>query len=507
MNNNSKRISVYLRTVLIALVGTLAACSDSSDSPPPAKSRGNAAAATVTMAAGGNGVPVLFGHAAFDLAEVGYEQSEFFFEGTAEAYTADEPLTEDGKWSVTAFSPAFYKTRLVVNRPVDNKKFNGTVVIEWLNVSGGVDATPDWQHMHVQLIREGFAWVGVSAQAVGVAQLDCPGVGPGCRAAGDPIRYESLVHPGDSHSYDIFSQAGQAIRDQAYLILGDLVPKRLIAAGESQSAMRLTTYINAVHPVADVYDAFVVHSRSGPGLPLTQGPLETVGTPSPTYLRDDLSDPVMVFNNENDLGSIAARQDDGPLYRLWEVAGTAHYDQYGLVQAENDTGGIETIAEWFDSMRNPTSQPAEGFSCAEPINTGPATFVMRALIQSLHEWLVSGTPPPRAPRLETVSLNPVAYQQDDAGNVLGGIRTPAVDAPVARINGLGQPAGGTGGFCFLFGITVPFTDDQLLARYSTHENFVSAWNEATQSAVAAGFILEEDGENLQTVAEQSDILK
>ena len=494
---------------LPALLLTLAACLDGSDSShrtKPLEQRGNAAAATVTIASGGNGKALVFGHAAFDLAEVGYEQLEFFIEGTADAYTPTDPLTGDGEWTVNPFSPSFYKTRIVVNRPVDPDRFNGTVVVEWFNVSGGVDASPDWQHMHVELIREGYVWVGVSAQVVGLSQLACPAEGPGCRAAGDPMRYESLIHPGDSHSYDIFSQAGQAIRDQSSLVLSGLVPRRVIAAGESQSAGRITTYINAVHPVADVYDAFVVHSRSSAGSPLTQRPLESVSTPSPTYIRGDLSDPVMVFANENDSGSIVARQDDSALFRLWEVAGTAHYDQYGLVQAQDDTGAPETVSQWFETMRNPTADPSAGFSCAVPINTGPATFVMRALIRALNNWLDNGTPPPRAARLETVTARPLVYKKDALGNVLGGIRTPAVDAPVAQINGLGQPAGGTGVFCFLFGITVPFTDDQLLELYQTHENFVSAWSDATQSALQAGFILAEDAKDLQSAGGQSTIL-
>ena len=68
-----------------------------------------------------------------------------------------------------------YKTRAVVYRPIDPKKFNGTVIVEWLNVSGGLDANPDWTLTHNELIRDGFAWVGVSAQAVGVNQLrNCP---------------------------------------------------------------------------------------------------------------------------------------------------------------------------------------------------------------------------------------------------------------------------------------------------------------------------------------------
>ncbi|MFT4520674.1 MAG: hypothetical protein ACI9JM_003079 [Halioglobus sp.] len=507
MTNRSLAPARFLPTTLFALLLLLTACSDGNNAPAQIIVRGNAAAATVTLASGGNGMPLTFGHAAFDLADVGYEQLEFFIEGTADAYASAEPLTADGKWAVTPISPTYYKTRIVVNRPIDPAKFNGTVLTEWFNVTGGVDASPDWQHMHVEFIREGYAWVGVSAQAAGVAQLTCPTAGPGCRAAGDPVRYDSLMHPGNSYAYDIFSQAGQAIRDQSDSVLGGLQPQRVIAAGESQSAIYLTTYINGVHPVADVYDAFVVHSRFAGGGPLTQTPLERVATPNPTFIRDDLTDPVMVFGNENDSGSVAARQDDGPLYRLWEVTGTAHFDQYGLVQAQDDKGDAETVTEWFETMRSPTADPSAGFSCAVPINTGPATFVMRALLRSMNTWLVDGTPAPNAERFETVSLSPLVYKKDELGNVLGGIRTPAVDAPIALINGNGQPLGGTGVFCFLFGITIPFTDEQLIDRYQTHESFVSQWNTATQAAVEAGFILSEDAEDLKAAAEQSTILR
>ena len=125
-------------------------------------------------------------------------------------------------WTVTPGTvppsdPAPYTTREVVYRPIDPKKFNGTVIVEWLNVSGQVDADPDWTQTHNELIRDGFAWVGVSAQAVGLNQLKCPATtppAPPCPAPGDPARYGMLSHPGDSYSYDIFSQAGQAIRDQ-----------------------------------------------------------------------------------------------------------------------------------------------------------------------------------------------------------------------------------------------------------------------------------------------------
>ena len=40
--------------------------------------------------------------------------------------------------------------------------------MEWLNVSGGLDAAPDFSYTRNELIRGGYAWGGVSAQSIGV---------------------------------------------------------------------------------------------------------------------------------------------------------------------------------------------------------------------------------------------------------------------------------------------------------------------------------------------------
>lgn len=475
----------------------------------------DAAPSTVTPVPG---APLIFGHAAFDLGSVGYTQSEVFYEGTADAYGAPTPLSSDGKWTATPSHEAAFKTRMVVNRPSDPRRFNGTVLVEWLNVSGGVDASPDWQHTHAELIRRGYAWVGVSAQAVGVNQLKCPTPPtPACPSApsqggpvpGDPARYGTLSHPGDSFSYDIFSQAGQAIRDHADVVLGGLRPEVLIAAGESQSAGRMVTYIDAVHPLHQVYDGFFVHSRGAGGASLRQAPqTPVIATASPTLIRDDLDVPVIVFQAETDVGGVAARQpdSDSPLkYRLYEVAGTSHFDLYGLVQAAVDTGRRESVADWFDSMLNPVNSPSPGFVCGSGINSGPATFVARASISHLDRWIRRGTPPPKASRLETTSLSPVTYAVDPVtGIARGGVRTPAVDAPVALLSGQGQS--GTP-FCGLFGITVPYTEQQLEELYRSHGGFASAWSLATRKATFAGFVLPDDAIDIRVVGVQSDILR
>jgi len=63
---------------------------------------------------------------AYDLATLGYGAEEFVVSGTARSYATDDR--------------ADYTTRIVVCRPADDAAFNGTVIVEWLNVSGGIDA-------------------------------------------------------------------------------------------------------------------------------------------------------------------------------------------------------------------------------------------------------------------------------------------------------------------------------------------------------------------------------
>jgi hypothetical protein len=461
----------------------------------------SAANPSVTPATGGGGKAVVPGFTAFDPAVVGYKQSEVFLSGMASAYQPTLPLGTDGKYSVAATSSAPYTTRAVVMRPIDPNRFNGTVIVEWLNVSGGVDAGPDWILAHNELVREGFAWVGVSAQKLGVDALKSSDP-----QRGDAVRYAGLSHPGDSFSYDIFSQAGQAVHDNPGALLGGLTPKHLIAAGESQSAGRLVTYIDAVHPLVHVYDGFLVHSRGAGGAALSQAPQPSVPVPAPAPIRDDLGVPVLVFQTETDVfnSNLNARQPDTNAYRLWEVAGTSHFDFYGLSIGLTDVGDGQGAVAVLASMQNPTNQPNPNFTCSSPINTGPAHFVLDAAVSSLDRWVANGVVPPVAPRLQTTGVSPVVFATDANGNAVGGIRTPAVDAPVAKLSGL--PQGGSQ-FCFLFGTTVPFTPSQLAALYKNHGQFVSASVEATKSARSAGFLVDADAKEIQSAAVHSDVGK
>ena len=450
---------------------------------------------------GGRGTPA--NAAAFDLATVGYEQAEYFITGHASAYTSAQPLTSDGKWTVTAGAPAPFKTRILVARPTNAKEFNGTVFVEWNNVSAGGESTPDWSSAHVEVTRRGAAWVGVSAQATGVVggmSLVGALLQPLVRL--DPDRYGTLAHPGDSYSYDIFSQAGAAVRAPAGINpLGTLTPERVIAVGESQSAFRLTTYANALHSVTRVFDAYLVHSRQGGAAALSQTPLTPIAAPNPTFIRDDLDVPVIVLITETDLvvlGYRTARQADTKRLRIWEIAGTAHADA-GTLASATDKGDGSGDVRYFDAMATPPATPVLG--CAPAINAGHQVYVVRAAVHALDAWVRDGAVPPRAPRLE---LDPTGagFVVDEHGNARGGIRTPAVDAPVAKLSGL--PASG-GSLCRLFGSTTPFDPAKLATLYPTHDAFVKAWNKAVDMSVKAGFVLRADASNLKDAAAVSTI--
>src|SRR4029077_763179 len=128
---------------------------------------------------------------AADLPGAGYTEKEFFFGGQATAYAVQGDMSMDGKWTLTETTKAAFKSRLLVRRPMDASKFNGTVVVEWLNVSGGADGDPGFMYNADLILRDGYAYVGVSAQAVGVEgggfSLGGPGAVP--LKQFDPDRY------------------------------------------------------------------------------------------------------------------------------------------------------------------------------------------------------------------------------------------------------------------------------------------------------------------------------
>jgi len=432
----------------------------------------------------------------FDLATVGYTAEEYFLSGQAYSYGLQQPLPADGRWKVEPRSAQKYVTRVVVYRPLEMGRSNGVACVEWLNVSAGMDAAADWLSAHRHLIRTGSIWVGVSAQKVGIdggLSMDLPGLPMHLKAV-DAARYGALDHPGDAWSFDIFRQAGQALRDGLVTSIGQ--PRCLIAHGASQSAYFLVSYVNAFYPAARVFDGYLIFGRPGAVASLDgTSPLSGVLS-GDVIVREDARVPIIIVQAETDLigplMSIGARQPDHSHLRSWEVAGAAHADTYlmtagamdnGLLTAEQLATGLTTANSLF------------GITFDHPINSAPHThYVHHAAFAHLFSWVAGGAAPPAAPRLN-VSADGNSFVADANGNATGGVRTPWMDVPTARLSGLGQ----TGSqLATLVGVTEPFDAGRLRDLYPGGQSeYLKRFEESLNAAVKAGFILPEDvAENL-----------
>jgi hypothetical protein len=444
----------------------------------------------------------------FDLKALGYVVEEYIISGTATAYKLTGPASSDGAWAAAPTDTAPYATRIVVIRPRDPKAFNGSVAVEWLNVTGGLDAGPDWTYSHREILRSGMAYVGVSAQRVGVEGGQGIGGTPGMSLKRvNPARYGALSHPGDTYSFDMFSQAGQAVKTGA--VLGPLKVKHVIATGESQSAVFMTTYVNAIDPLAKVYDGFYIHSRfGGAPPPEVAGMRGPNGRPGPTgvKLRPNLRVPVMTLISETDLigtglsGFWAADQPDNDHLRIWEMPGTSHVDNYMFFVGGYDDGHATT--DKIALLWRP-NDALFGSKMAHPINASPTHhYVAEAAMAGLERWVRTGKAPPKAPRM-TVEPAGAAGEApklslDANGNTKGGIRTPWVDAPTARLSGFGN----TGGpFGFLVGTTQPYDAATLAKLYPGGKaEYLKRFDVSLGTAVKGGFIQSADQAEIKALA-------
>ncbi len=454
----------FKRAAFVAAVLLLSSAAVAGETPNPV--------VTGPIASGGiPGNPVhdyTFFSTNHDLALHGYVEEEFYIKGTANRYNT--PAQASGTL-LDGNHP--YKTRIVVRRPANAKRFNGTVLVEWYNVTNGFDAENMWFFGWEHLLRAGYIWVGVSAQQVGVAALKKFSAA----RYGDIDVNQGGMIDNDALSYDIFSQAGQAIRNPKGVdLLGGIKPQHVIAMGESQSANRLATYVNSIHPLANVYEGFMLFSS------LNQ------------KIRTDLNVPVWKISAEFDVGfgEATVRQPDTNLFRSWEIAGTSHVDYHLRLSREPM------------ELRDLGTSSEAGFasSCGVPtIGTRvPLHYVLASALDLLARWVDKHTPPPKAPHITTESSGPaIKIARDDNGLALGGIRLAAVAVPTGINNGTNTGPGA----CARWGYYKPFDPATLQKLYPTHQDYVSAVERVTNENLHAGFILKPDAESVIREAKES----
>ncbi|MDM0028408.1 alpha/beta hydrolase domain-containing protein [Variovorax saccharolyticus] len=418
-----------------------------------------------------------------DLKARGYVEEEYFFSGTANTYDATfsggigaRPTASPTANIVTAGNP--YTTRMVVRRPAHPGKFNGVVVVEWINATSNYDVEALWFRAHEFFLRDGYTWVGISAQS---GPITNPTLG---LKQFSPARYASLdltaagkFPSGDPLGYDVFAQGVQAVRHAG--VLGPLSKhvRKVVGAGVSQSAGRLSVLMNAIQtrdePVMDAVLLYIGGER----------------------LRTDLNYPIIKLLSETEYtapasaNEIAVLQPDSDLLRTWSLAGASHSDwasfavRYSLLRRDQPTAALR------DNCLNPSRSRV------------PDRYVISAAIDWLSRWgdkkghsgkLVS---PPASPTIQLAG-DGVTVVRDAYGNSLGGIRLAPFAVPVALDSGFNDLPPGAGGLCFLNGTHIPFDTATLNQLYPTRRAYLEPFTKAVFDNWRDGFVLEEDAKEM-----------
>lgn len=401
-----------------------------------------------------------------------YVEEEYFISGMA------QERDEDGV--LTGGVAASYTSRILVRRPKNSDAFNGTVLLEWYNNTGQSDSDVVWTTSHDMLMREGFVHVGVSAQQAGVS-----GVSPLALKNWDLIRYAELNHPGDSYAWDIFAQAGRALfsLDTSPVVLKNLRPDRMIAAGESQSSFKLVAYSDVIQREHVLFDGFFLHT----------GPVAGKGV-------DDVGVPILHLITETEIDGILALElggavldyatpitnlvlpsspppygPDRGLIRVWEVAGGSHFDKQLWAY---------TTAFLVREASSPLDLPIyieQPVFCGLPLNELGQGRVSAAALHHLNIWVETGKAPVSRPRIELDDNFRIVRDAD--GLAQGGIQLPPMAAPIG-VN--------RGDECVFWGSFQPFLPSEVLARYPTHQTYIDAVSTAAMNNVEEGDLLPEE---------------
>jgi len=436
-----------------------------------------------------------------DLTAVGYVEEEFLFSGIANVYDWPAPGP-----AVVRTAGAPYTTRILVRRPADRARFSGTVVVEMLNPSNLFDLNIGWAISNAQFVRNGDAWVGITAKPVAVASLKS--FNPTRYGAlswanplqtNDPANCATVARDSDRATenglvWDIHRQVGQWLRGRGAnnpltygTSTGSHPVARLYAWGYSQTGSYLYTYVNAIHPLdvkqfgTPLFDAYLIAVASGPS------PIHQCAAPippgDPRRVIKDAGVPVVRVMSQSDyLPSVGARlpdRDVAPqLTRNYEIAGSGHATPDELTYA----------AAPDDIVRAGRAVPP--MACNEgPRSRFPSRIAYNAILQNLDLWVRKGTAPPKAEQITVVDGKPVL---DRFGNVTGGVRSPFLDVPTSTWNG-----NSTGeSFCRIAGHEKPFDAARIAELYPKPGDYAKAVAASVKALVAARFITEADGQSL-----------
>jgi hypothetical protein len=442
-----------------------------------------------------------------DLEKYDYIEEEFYLQGVAPAITAaGETLLE-----------APYTTRLLVRRPADPARFNGTVVIEpfsWFGERGA-----GWILTRNYLLRRGYAYVGytlnmnkpavdpkfisetAAAEAEQIAQygrivnlefmrrFDYSRYAP-LGAYYDPQRFTRGEGP------DPFIPQSQGIAAQLALLLKTNGPQSPLAGFDVQRI-----YVNSWAVTAQVWMDYLDQGRHQQwrmpdARPLIDGYMtgrmaygevggEVIRMPS----RMPEGVPFVTVYSQSELmhdileGIDLPTDTDSPQVRYYEVTGMPH-----LRLADLGTEHTERVAADIGKGDDPRCRT---------LYDEPAELVVSALLDGLDKWVRERKPMPKAARV--VREGKSAARDPATHNLQGGVRPPWVQVPSATY--LTEQETGCG---LIYDTKVPYSREMLRQRYASFSQYEQAFEDAKSVSVKQRYLLPEDAPGLRPIARPED---
>jgi Alpha/beta hydrolase domain len=421
-----------------------------------------------------------------DLSKVGYVEEEFLLGGSANVYD----WAADGSLNVKAPN-APYTTRILVRRPADAARFNGTVVVELPNTARRFDWTMLWGYVHNYVTDSGAAWVGITMPTAvqglkkfnptryAAVSFANPAPNEACAAGGNaPADIE------DGLKWDAITQLGAALKG------GGVPGLRAQRVFLTTQGADLVTYINAIQPRAKVYDGFVLKSPGGPGRISRCSAAPPKG--DPRQMIKNAGVPIIGVLSQGEVVDsqpyLRADSDDpADRFRIYEIAGAAHIDAapyiaLPTVADQNAAGAAQGTPQWPFNARCTPEIPLQQL----PLQS----YVLNGAFANLDTWVRKGTPPPHAERI-TVKDEKVAL--DEYGNGLGGVRSPYVDVPTATYFTT-APGPGT---CRELGYDVKFDWARLDATYGSYKNYAAKVAQSIDKMAKDRYITEQDAKRMR----------
>ena len=457
----------------------------------------------------------------FDLAKHGYLEEEYLISGEARVF--DWPAGGEQKPQVLAKGP--YTTRILIRRPADERRFNGTAIVEALNPSAGVDLPIMWAESYEQLITDGYVWVGVTikpntikalktfdATRYAAVSMPNPRSGSGCNAeAINAFAQPTTTDDETGLAWDILSQIGALLKSgSADNPLADAA-ERLYMTGQSQTAGYARTYATVfgqlVTAAGDepLYDAYIYSGSPPWQVPLHQC-REDLPPGDPRLITAAAGVPVIEMFAQGDIGTnIETRRPDSDaapdLFRRYEIAGAAHLDPWEPLSFASDE----------DMRRARGGAEPSGDKACTPRGVQPTDFPVRYVFngawRNLDNWVRHGVAAPRGGPLELKAdaaasfLSDHAFVEDEHGNARGGVRTPYVDVPTARYVGAKS-----GPFrCMFYGYKFAFDEAKLISLYGTHAGYVAKVKTSTAELVTLRWLTAVDAAAIVREAEQAKV--